>query len=1261
MTTAPPSPTQIKRIPIRTATATACDSDDDDDGTPDEEDAYPLDSSRSADDTPPQISAADFSVEALSPRGITLTRSLLLEHLTLSDDLDSTEDITLTTSPAGPLALGTHTVTITAADRAGNTASATAAITVEDTTPPVIHAPDTATISLFSHDDGVFVPATLIAKDSTWRYLDDGTDQGTEWRDLEFDDAAWSSGAAELGFGDGDEATSLSSGHITYYFRHEFSVEHAGSVQGLVLELLRDDGAVVYLNGNEIHRSNMPDGEIDFETVASSAVGGSAESTYNVVELAAGALVEGDNVLAVEVHQNSSSSSDVSFNLGLATGLAPGANDLIVAGASWRYLDDGSDQGTDWRAAGFDDSAWSSGAAQLGFGEGDEATTITSGHITYYFRHDFDVANLAEVAALKLFLKRDDGAVVYLNGTEVARDNLGDGEVTYTTTADNASDDGQSFHEFAIDATGLVAGANVLAVEVHQVSTSSSDLSFDLRLVKEPPASGVVASTAAKAQRFVDSVTATDLVDTDVDVTNDLPATLVVDAEIEVVFTATDDSGNEATKAVMVLTNLGPDLIPPADIVVVSPRGAAVSRNLAAIAAFLQGAAAVDADGNSLQVTNDAAASFGLGVTLVTFSATDGQGRTAKATALITVVADRDRDGQPDGTDNCPDIGNADQTDTDQDGDGDACDADDDNDGVADVDDDYPLDDTRSVDDTPPTISVADFVVQAHSADGAALTRSLLLAHLTVTDDVDSIDAVEITADPAGPLAVGEHAVTFTATDSTANSATAAATVTVVAEGTWAEHAVLVFPSAMDSIRQGFSRVINHSSTGGAVQITAIDDDGESFGPVWLRMGANATTHFNSNDLEDGNARKGLPVGTGAGSGDWRLTLSSSLDDIEVLGYIRTPADGFLTSIHDRAPVAEDGRHRVVVFNPGSNMNQVSRLRMINPGDATAEVTITGTDDAGASPGDEVRVSIPAGASRTLDAQELESGGSGFDGAIGDGTGKWQLHVASDEPIHVVSLMHSPTGHLTNLSTAPANVQDDVHTVPMFPAASDSLGRQGFVRVINHSDEAGEVSIDAFDDTDDDFPTSTLALAAGATVHFNSDDLEQGNDGKGLSGGSGAGQGDWRLTLTSDLDIEVLAYIRTKTDGFLTAMHDTVPRDGDRYRVPTFNPGSNVNQVSRLRLVNAGDATAEVTLRGIDDAGATSADVTVSVPAGSSRTLTAQELEAGGDGFEGQLGDGIGKWQLIVESAQPITVMSLLASPTGHLTNLSTAPSPMDG
>lgn len=184
----------------------------------------------------------------------------------------------------------------------------------------------------------------------------------------------------------------------------------------------------------------------------------------------------------------------------------------------------------------------------------------------------------------------------------------------------------------------------------------------------------------------------------------------------------------------------------------------------------------------------------------------------------------------------------------------------------------------------------------------------------------------------------------------------------------------------------------------------------------------------------------------------------------------------------------------------------------------------------------------------------------------------------------------------------------------------------------------------------------TLSVAAGEAVHFNSEDLEKGNVGKGLSGGTGApDRGDWRLELDSDLAVEVLSYIRTE-DGFLTAMHDTAPRTAERHRVATFNPGSNERQASRLRLVNPGGELAEVAITGIDDDGESAGGgVTVSIGAGASRTLTARALESG-EGVQGALGDGAGKWRLLVESDRPVVVMSLLESPTGHLTNLSTAP-----
>ncbi|MGB2822104.1 MAG: chitobiase/beta-hexosaminidase C-terminal domain-containing protein, partial [Phycisphaerae bacterium] len=178
---------------------------------------------------------------------------------------------------------------------------------------------------------------------------------------------------------------------------------------------------------------------------------------------------------------------------GLGFGLAPsgGTVTLIGRGSVWSYLDDGSDQDTAWRAPSFDDSAWASGPAQLGYGDGDEATVVSYGpsasgkYITTYFRHTFELINAWSVTDLAVRLLRDDGAVMYLNGQELPRSNMPDGPIDYLTRASGGATDEDAFYEYTVDPTMLVEGDNVLAVEIHQVSPTSSDISFDLELVAE--------------------------------------------------------------------------------------------------------------------------------------------------------------------------------------------------------------------------------------------------------------------------------------------------------------------------------------------------------------------------------------------------------------------------------------------------------------------------------------------------------------------------------------------------------------------------------------------------------------------------------------------------------------------------------------------------------------------------------------------------------------------------------------------------------
>ena len=562
---------------------------------------------------------------------------------------------------------------------------------------------------------------------------------------------------------------------------------------------------------------------------------------------------------------------------------------------------------------------------------------------------------------------------------------------------------------------------------------------------------------------------------------------------------------------------------------------------------------------------------------------------------------DYDDDGFVDPVDDFPDDP-SDWLDTDQDGVGNLLDEDDDGDGANDDSDKFPLD--------PSETSDTDRDGIGNNAD---------------TDDdndglADSMDLLPF--DYQGP-----------------------------------EHHVAMFPSRSGQGRQGFVRLLfpGPAPYDAKVRIGAGDHAGQRLGNSVLTVESGKVAHFNSEDLKAGNATKGLSGRIRADDGDWRLELLERRRwSIELFSYIRT-ADGFLTAMHDLAP-KRGSDYWVATFNPGSNQNQISSLRLVNPGVDEAQVSIRAIDDNGDSPGTEVLATIRASATLTLSAADLEAGESEFEGALGDGEGKWRLLVNSDTPLLVMSLLESPTGHLTNLSSAPSTLG----VVPLFPAAGDPLGRQGFVRVINHSADDGEVEITAYDDAGRAYGPLMLSLAAKAAAHFNSEDLEWGYPTKGLAGRTGAGEGDWRLELSSELDIEVLSYIRTP-DGFLTTMHDIAPvlHHGD-HRVVTFNPGENRNQVSKLRLVNQFESEAEVVIRGVDDEGhSPGGEVLVSIPPGAVRTLTAAELETGTSEFDGALGDGAGKWRLFVKTDKPVMVMSLLESPSGHLTNLSAVPGAM--
>lgn len=163
---------------------------------------------------------------------------------------------------------------------------------------------------------------TLISNGSSWKYLDNGSNQGTAWYGGAFNDASWASGNAELGYGDSDEATVVSFGsnssakYITTYFRKTINAPTASSFIQFTMKLRRDDGIVVYINGAEVYRNNMPTGTILFNTPASTACSDDGSTVFTQT-LAANTLTNGTNVIAAEIHQNNGTSSDISFEFEL--------------------------------------------------------------------------------------------------------------------------------------------------------------------------------------------------------------------------------------------------------------------------------------------------------------------------------------------------------------------------------------------------------------------------------------------------------------------------------------------------------------------------------------------------------------------------------------------------------------------------------------------------------------------------------------------------------------------------------------------------------------------------------------------------------------------------------------------------------------------------------------------------------------------------------------------------------------------------------
>jgi len=198
---------------------------------------------------------------------------------------------------------------------------------------------------VFSHWEVTKKPeidSAIIDRGDVWKYLVSSGMPSGNWMYLTYNDNNWATGNAEFGYGDGDEKTLIGYGgnsqnkNITSWFRKKFYIGNKKDFTRFTSRLLRDDGARVYLNGMEVIRDNMDRWSVGSYSPAPEDVTGADETYFHTFQLNPALFIEGENVIAVEIHQSSATSPDMSFDLDLmATCLKEGSSITSFENKLW--------------------------------------------------------------------------------------------------------------------------------------------------------------------------------------------------------------------------------------------------------------------------------------------------------------------------------------------------------------------------------------------------------------------------------------------------------------------------------------------------------------------------------------------------------------------------------------------------------------------------------------------------------------------------------------------------------------------------------------------------------------------------------------------------------------------------------------------------------------------------------------------------------------------------------------------------------------
>ncbi len=284
-------------------------------------------------------------------------------------------------------------------------------------------ATDTFTYTHTFSGQPIATSSVIVPMGSTWRFLANGTAApqdalitAADWRNAVFNDAAWLSGAGQLGYGDGDEATVVeddatpgsptagsTTRYMTTYFRRKFTWSgSAALLTRLKVRVIRDDGVAVFLNGTRIVRNNLP---TTWTHLTPADISVADENTpLEVLDIPAAALREGENILSAEIHQNAANSSDISFDMELSAEAVIGAKvEIVVLNDDL----DGDDMSDTWeRANGIDAATPNAGEDADGDGSSNRAEFL-AGTNPQSFSSELRSNNLTRPSAGQLEISFD--------------------------------------------------------------------------------------------------------------------------------------------------------------------------------------------------------------------------------------------------------------------------------------------------------------------------------------------------------------------------------------------------------------------------------------------------------------------------------------------------------------------------------------------------------------------------------------------------------------------------------------------------------------------------------------------------------------------------------------------------------------------------------------------------------------------------------------------------------------------------------------